>query len=64
MNLHQPLGFAPAGDPVNFPSTCSSTLTDPRLCESSWARCLTLEQQPLSVWGGALETRQIELNVV
>lgn len=25
MNLHQPLGFAPAGDPVNFLSTCSST---------------------------------------
>lgn len=25
MNLHQPLGFAPAGDPVNFLSTCSGT---------------------------------------
>lgn len=31
MNLHQPSGFAPAGDPVHFPSTCSSNLTDPPL---------------------------------
>lgn len=29
MNLQQPLGFAPAGEPVHFPSTCSSASTDP-----------------------------------
>ncbi len=63
MNLHQPSGSAPAGDPVNFPSTCSSTLTDPSLriqlgsLPKFWA--------PTSVClGGALETRQIGLNVV
>lgn len=61
MNLHQPLGFAPAGDPVNFPSTCCSTLTD--LSEG-----IQLGRLP-KVWastslclGRALETRQNGLN--
>lgn len=49
MNLHHPSGFAPAGIPVNFQSTCSGTLGDLLHSESSWAGCINLKDQPRSV---------------
>lgn len=64
MNLHQPLGFAPAGDPVNFLSTCSSTLTDPRLCDSSWAACLKFWSIHLSLVCLGRETNWVKCGLI
>lgn len=49
MNLHHPSGFAPAGIPVNFHSTCSTTFADLLLSESSWAGGINLRDQSPSV---------------